>query len=481
MIYNTEFNDDEYGDFEPYDDDAHRLDGDRREKIYTVLKEKDICKLQEEDITKTSSTLLIPRVMLVTQDALYADEDKVRKDLGLQEVVPIQNTENIVMCTICFDEFLRDGMCADTCGHLFGNLCWTQYVSIKISDGPGCLGLQCPEPSCRVVVGQDMVNELVSDEDKEKYSRYLVRSYVEDQKNIKWFPSPDWEFSVEFVAGSSSFDVVCGSDHSFCWNCLDDAHRPVDCDTVHKWAVKNTAESENVTWILVNSKSFPKCKKPIQKNEGCTHMRCHCKFDFCWLCLVDWKTHGDKTGGFYAFNIYEKAKADGRYKEEEKLKKKAQDYLDRYTFYYERYAENLKSRLKAVESLQKMQSEDFAKLSYRYSLTDMNLQVITDGWLQIINCRRILKWAYAYRYYLPQSERVKAQYFDGSQGETEYWLEMLHQCAEQELQAYLTDENAPENFMCFDIKLTGLTRATRNYFDNLVLAIENDLSEVNSG
>ncbi|KAI3900436.1 hypothetical protein MKW92_009626, partial [Papaver armeniacum] len=479
--------DDECGDFESPDDgsESDKTNDDRREKGYTVLEEEDIRKLQEEEITKTSAGLSIPRISATillqyynwdadkALDAWFADEEKVRKEVGLLEVLPTRNPDNIIECTICFDEFRHDGMCATTCGHLFCKFCWTQYVSIKISDGPVCLRLRCPEPSCGTAVGQDMINELVSDEDKEKYSRYLLRSYVEDRKNTKWCPGPGCEYAVDFVAGSSSYDVVCSCLHNFCWDCLDDAHRPVDCDTVHNWAVKNTAESENVTWILANSKSCPKCKKPIQKNEGCMHMTCYCKFEFCWLCL----------GGFYACNVYEKAKAGGVYDEEEKIKKKAKDYLDRYMFYFERYAENHKSRLKAVESLKKIQSEDIPKLSERYFLPETQLGYITDAWQQIIECRRVLKWSYAYGFYLPQSEHAKKNIFDYSQGEAESWLERLHQCAEQELQTYLkqdksddaTEVYSSEDFETFHQKLLTLTKATRTYFENLVRALENGL------
>lgn len=58
------------------------------------------------------------------------------------------------------------------------------YISTAINDGPGCLMLRCPDPSCSAAVGQDMINELASDEDKEKYSRYFIRSYVEDNRKV---------------------------------------------------------------------------------------------------------------------------------------------------------------------------------------------------------------------------------------------------------------------------------------------------------
>lgn len=60
----------------------------------------------------------------------------------------------------------------------------TGYISTSINDGPGCLMLRCPDPSCGAAVGQDMINNLASVEDKEKYSRYLLRSYVEDNKMV---------------------------------------------------------------------------------------------------------------------------------------------------------------------------------------------------------------------------------------------------------------------------------------------------------
>lgn len=58
------------------------------------------------------------------------------------------------------------------------------YISTSINDGPGCLMLRCPDPTCDAAIGQDMINLLVSDEDKQKYARYLLRSYIEDNKKV---------------------------------------------------------------------------------------------------------------------------------------------------------------------------------------------------------------------------------------------------------------------------------------------------------
>lgn len=54
----------------------------------------------------------------------------------------------------------------------------------SINDGPGCLMLRCPDPSCIAAVGQDMINTLASKDDVEKYSRYFLRSFVEDNRKV---------------------------------------------------------------------------------------------------------------------------------------------------------------------------------------------------------------------------------------------------------------------------------------------------------
>lgn len=62
------------------------------------------------------------------------------------------------------------------------------YIGTAINDGPGCLMLRCPDPSCGAVVFQDMINALASNEDREKYSRYFIRSYVEDNRKVISYP-----------------------------------------------------------------------------------------------------------------------------------------------------------------------------------------------------------------------------------------------------------------------------------------------------
>ncbi|KAK1426350.1 hypothetical protein QVD17_15021 [Tagetes erecta] len=476
-------------------DDSDDVLISRQQKNFTILKEDDIRQRQEDDITRICSVLSVSRdsaCMLLRRynwnvsnvhEAWFANEDKVRKAVGLLDKTTYKPTKaRELPCGICFESYLLDKISTAACGHPFCNTCWTAYISTSINDGPGCLTLRCPIPSCGAAVGVDMVNMLTSDEDKTKYQRYLLRSYIEDNRKTKWCPAPGCDCAIEFDLGSGSYDVTCHCSYSFCWNCTEEAHRPVDCETVSKWIMKNSAESENMNWILANSKPCPKCKRPIEKNQGCMHMTCNppCKYEFCWLCLGQWSDHGERTGGFYACNRYESAKQEGAYDESERRREMAKNSLERYTHYYERWATNQSSRQKALADLHQMQTVHLAKLSEKQCQPETQLKFIIEAWLQIVECRRVLKWTYAYGYYLPEQELAKRQFFEYLQGEAEAGLERLHQCAEKELNTYLNEDGSQDEFNNFRTKLAGLTSVTRNYFENLVRALENGLADVDA-
>ncbi|XP_047161291.1 probable E3 ubiquitin-protein ligase ARI7 [Vigna umbellata] len=492
---------DYYSDYDDEADDyfeeADRIESRRPEQNFTILKESDIKQRQEEDVTRVATVLSISRIFASillryynwsvsrVHDAWFADEEQVRKSVGLLEkpIVQYDNNTRELTCGICFENYPRARIEMASCGHPYCISCWEGYISTSISDGPGCLMLRCPDPTCGAAVGQDMISLLKSDEDKQKYARYLLRSYIEDNKKSKWCPAPGCECAVTFDAGSvGNYDVSCLCSYSFCWNCTEEAHRPVDCGTVAKWILKNSAESENMNWILANSKPCPKCKRPIEKNQGCMHMTCTppCKYEFCWLCLGVWSDHGERTGGFYACNRYETAKQEGVYDDTERRREMAKNSLERYTHYYERWASNQSSRQKALADLQQMQTVHIEKLSDIQCQPESQLKFITEAWLQIIECRRVLKWTYAYGFYLPEHELAKKQFFEYLQGEAESGLERLHQCAEKELQPFLCADEPSREFNDFRTKLAGLTSVTRNYFENLVRALENGLSDVDS-
>ncbi|KAG8632541.1 hypothetical protein MANES_18G031400v8 [Manihot esculenta] len=311
---------------------------------------------------------------------------------------------------------------------------------------------------------EDMVDLLVSREDRNKYARCFVRSYILEKKKIKWCPGRDCDCAIEFFDGDAGFDVTCHCFTSFCWNCDDESHRPVDCETVKKWISKNQSESENVNYILTYCKPCPNCRRPIEKNQGCMHMTCRvCMYSFCWLCLAPYENHGQCNG--YLDNAVRK-------------KEMAKQSLEKYTHYFERWDANRKSKLKALADFQHIKDVKFKRLSEIQGIPEDNMDFITKAWLQVVECRRVLEWSYAYGYYLPENELAKKQFFEYLQGEAESRLEKLHDCAEKELEQFLDSDGLSKDFIKFRTMLLTLTVVTGDYFEKLVRVLENGLSDV---
>ena len=172
----------------------------------------------------------------------------------------------------------------------------------------------------KVVAGAELTGkkgEPVMRKATELYWKWLCKSFTDDNKSIKWCPELGCEYCIllkEYVTVQNPVECECGA--MFCYMCGQTNHDPVSCDTSSKWEEKNTAESENVTWIMANCKNCPnkKCGKPIEKNQGCNHMNCRsCGHDFCWVCLGSWKEHGSTTGGYYKCNKFEEMAKDPKF------------------------------------------------------------------------------------------------------------------------------------------------------------------------
>ncbi|GMI91221.1 ARABIDOPSIS ARIADNE 8, ARIADNE 8 [Hibiscus trionum] len=477
-----------HGDDHGDSDDDNALEEDESDDLptfrqnCTVLTEADIRRRVTDTIAEVSSVLSLSRMEAGTLllrykwsvsnvfDAWFADEKLAREKAGLflKPLIELPDHGGSVLCEICFEYYPCDGLKSASCGHPYCNGCWTSYIKISIADGPQSLLLKCPHPSCHAAVGEDMVSLFASEQENNKYSGYFVMSYIESNKMIKWCPGPGCENAVEFVAGSESFSVSCLCSHSFCWNCSEEAHRPVDCETVLKWMLQNSSESENVTYILAFTKPCPKCKRPIEKNMGCSHMTCRdpCYFEFCWLCLKDWRNH----------DVCNRFKGNP----EKEKKEKAKKYMMKYAHYFERWATNKKSMIKAADDLQNVQSEQIEIVRRIQEKSAAEISFIPEAWQQIIECRRVLAWTYAYGFYLPDECQAKRNLFEYLQGQAESGLERLHDCAEKVLLPFLQQKRSTMEFIDFRKKLTLLTSVTRKFFDNLVTALQNGLSDVNS-
>jgi len=462
------------------------------------------------------------------QEEWFNNPDSVRGRVGLIDEQP-DTRRKYETCAVCFDQYPVTDMCAARCRHYYCKNCWQGYIHAAVDNGPACLDLRCIDPDCKAVVSRSIIDEVVDEQHSEKYKRYSVRSYVEDNRKLAWCPAPDCTYAAESLveAPGEALDVFCNCGNTFCFNCGEEAHRPADCQIVHKWMLKNSAESENFTWILANTKPCPKCKRPIEKNQGCMHITCsQCRHEFCWLCSGPWSDHGERTGGFYHCNSYRKQKEQGKVDDDELQRQHAKQSLERYMHYWHRWYENNKSSQTALKQIAAFQNDKIEKLSERTATPSSQLKFVTDAWMEVVNCRRILKWTYAAGFYsfgnggdetsitttvasdLSEARKQQQQFFEFNQRDAEIQLEKLNQKVERDLNVYIhyqppdptaatsnpssssarptgpgTKDAAgnpapPIPWEQFREQLIGLTDVTRYYFKKLVDEFEKGMEAV---
>ncbi|XP_074048930.1 ankyrin repeat and IBR domain-containing protein 1 isoform X2 [Macrotis lagotis] len=363
---------------------------------------------------------------------------------------------DICMCNISVFEDPVDM----PCGHDFCRACWEAFLNLKIQEGEAH-NIFCPAYDCFQLVPVDVIESVVSKEMDKRYLQFDIKAFVENNPAIKWCPTPGCERAVRLTkqgsdtsaSDSLSFPLLsapavdCGKGHLFCWECLGEAHEPCDCQIWKNWLQKITEmkpeelvgvseayeDAANCLWLLTNSKPCANCKSPIQKNEGCNHMQCaKCKYDFCWICLEEWKKHSSSTGGYYRCTRYEviqhvEEQSKEMTVEAEKKHRRFQE-LDRFMHYYTRF-KNHELSYQLEQRLRKTAKEKMEQLSRALIGTEggcPDTTFIEDAVQELLKTRRILKCSYPYGFFL-EPKSTKKEIFELMQTDLEMVTEDLAQ------------------------------------------------------
>ncbi|KAI4467591.1 rbr family ring finger and ibr domain-containing [Holotrichia oblita] len=396
-----------------------------------------------------------------------------------------------IMCEICFlliNNWEQPIMMS--CKHVFCKRCWESYLTIKIQDGDAH-HILCPAYQCHILVPVELIEKLVSPDMARRYLQFDIKAFVESNKSIKWCPIPGCGRAVRLPEAEQTGAVIanktipvtshavdCGNAHFFCWECLGEAHAPCGCKQWQEWQMKigevkpeelqascsGSEDAANILWLVTNSKPCPNCKSPIQKNEGCNHMKCSkCKFDFCWVCQESWKRHSSATGGYFRCNRFEAV-----HKADEKQGSLISEALDRNNQMQEmsRFL-HFYTRFKNHENSQKLEEPLLITIRQKMELLACSLglksseesgekgtKFIEDGVRELLKARRVLCGSYVYGYYL-EDDGYNKTIFEFMQNELE---EVTEKLSEMIARPYLRTPKA------VIVQTTNLARRKRHEF-----------------
>ncbi len=425
-------------------------------------------------------------------------------------------------CAICFDELSYETSAINPgCGHTFCLDCWRGQISAKISEGKS-RRIPCGMHKCSAALDADLIYRVLNDpkqdvkslrqsqQDKARYEKSMLDSFVEDNPRARWCPSLPCCGRAVKVSESSSVRVDCEClspcDEVFCFQCGDPTHTPTPCEWAKLWLQKCASESENANYILANCKPCPNCKKQIQKGDGCNHVTCVCGQCMCWLC-------GAATGRAHDARSIVGHTCD-KFRIKDGLSSSAKEQLDRYLHYFQKYEIHMQSLRKAKEK-ERHVSFTIEQLNSKVSLTNtttttskeeddeeeeedmVNLSTITSNsqieladWLwiglkQLFRMRRFIAWTYAFSYYAffeengAEIRRVESK--DPIKNVGGYFYQSLFEDLQTQLQNSIEELSKNVEMKAGDMdtqtkpKVLALCNATHQQAANLWKFVDNDI------
>jgi len=212
------------------------------------------------------------------------EEDKKQVELS-RKLKEDENLEKAV-CMICFDKIdPTQYNPLEPCGHLFHAPCFKAYVDNKISSRE--FPIFCPILECKAEIDGSFIKEIIESSEFEKFDQYSFKFLVErNSEEYSCCPTPDCSYVFVWVAKEDSNDFTCPKcKKRYCLNCRVAYHTGMTCK---EYEINNKHTSDDDKFLkFVKGKKYkqcPKCKFWVSKTQGCNHMTCRCKFQFCYAC-----------------------------------------------------------------------------------------------------------------------------------------------------------------------------------------------------
>ena len=499
------YQDDDYlNDAEDYYDDQSEpieIDNDATIGKYEFLMKNDIEKERNKKIeeftdysslTKQQAELVLINYnwnIDILMNEWFDKTQKIKENCGLSQTKESQKKINKFfqknkfdknVCPICFIQIEPGDEIFLECKHLFCSDCFANYLKQRVADQLTLLSTTCPLSGCNYTVTRDIFEKLLKD-DKDllkQYNKCLIRNFTESNSDIKLCPNPKCDVIIK-VPGHGMIEVKCQCGFTFCFNCLRESHRPCDCDMMQYWEDKSKSDGENSKWLIVNTKQCPNCHKYIEKNQGCNHMTCRkeaggCGYEFCWICLGEWKPHGSS---YYECKRYNPSEFD---KQKEKMRLNTKYEIERYANYYNSYNEEQKAYKFALKLNEKVEKYKDA-LEKQKEQPHLELKFLDDAIQSVIDCHRILKNTYIFGYYMKEDKNT--QLYNHHQEMLRREADLLHELLEmQELPTILGIVNLEQfnkEFANYKGRVLSLMSATSRFIENILVDIENHPDNIN--
>ncbi|KAJ0763885.1 putative transcription factor C2H2 family [Helianthus annuus] len=249
----------------------------------------------DEICWKSASDVLFKEdenAMMLEEDARYAEELQVLEALQASQISTqrpsLSSLLMQVVCKICLEKHESWQMFTNsTCSHSFCYDCTAKHATTQIQSKHKTIA--CPGINCNSTLDSNMLRLIIPRETLIKWDEFLCESLIPESQKLY---CPFTDCSVLLINDDTSNGVtkincpVC--QRSFCKVCRVPWHSELSCKEFGKLKGKNVDEMAVALAKKKKWKKCPNCNYFVEKAEGCVHITCRCKYEFCYTCGAKW-------------------------------------------------------------------------------------------------------------------------------------------------------------------------------------------------
>ncbi|KAL9228483.1 hypothetical protein vseg_004061 [Gypsophila vaccaria] len=268
-------------------------------------------------------------IALINDDSIPISDEKYANELSIQEAlvssyIPLQNptiTHNRstktepkkprrilengessqtkkIFCNICMEmkesREIFTGLPQCDNNHAFCTECVTCYVTSKIKENISLV--ECPYPKCQNRIDPNNCMNILPREVFVRWENALCEALILGSEK---FYCPYKECSALMVADATEAvgQAECPNCRKlFCARCQVKWHVGVTCEEFKLLRDDERGYDDLMVLKLAKDNKWRRCRNCsfyVEKSDGCLHMTCRCKYEFCYQCGKQWSSsHG---------------------------------------------------------------------------------------------------------------------------------------------------------------------------------------------
>jgi hypothetical protein len=153
----------------------------------------------------------------------------------------------------------------------------------------------CPNFNCGARIEKDWIYQHISDSDLDTLNQSLLNKYTTNTLDVQKCPSKDCTYAgyIDEYQQQCKDNFICDS----CGTRWKVPQKEIPGSTLisfFKSYIYNYDQlTEDLSELRIKMFCSPcfHCGKPVSKIQGCNHITCFCKKEFCYTCLRSWYTH----------------------------------------------------------------------------------------------------------------------------------------------------------------------------------------------